>query len=111
MELIQTKQYSADYEYIFIDEYQDINPIRSLLIQSLQKITNAKLFVVGDDWQSIYKFSGSDLNLFIDFDKYFPNSEFINLKENRRNYDKLNNVASEFIQRNPKQEKKGIRIH
>lgn len=108
LELIQTNRYSASYEYIFIDEYQDINPIRSLLLQSLQKITNAKLFVVGDDWQSIYKFNGSDLNLFIDFDKYFPNSEFINLQENRRNYDKLNRISSRFIMRNEKQEKKKL---
>lgn len=49
LELIQTNRYSASYDYIFIDEYQDINPIRSLLLQNLQKITNAKLFVVGDD--------------------------------------------------------------
>ena len=108
LELIQTNRYSASYDYIFIDEYQDINPIRSLLLQSLQKITNAKLFVVGDDWQSIYKFNGSDLNLFIDFDKYFPHSEFINLQENRRNYDRLNRVASRFIMRNEKQEKKKL---
>ena len=108
LELIQTNKYSASYEYIFIDEYQDINPIRSLLLQSLQKITNAKLFVVGDDWQSIYKFNGSDLNLFIDFDKYFSNSEFINLQENRRNYDRLNRISSDFIMKNEKQEKKKL---
>lgn len=110
LELIQTNRYSASYDYIFIDEYQDINPIRSLLLQNLQKITNAKLFVVGDDWQSIYKFNGSDLNLFIDFDKHFPNSEFINLQENRRNYDRLNRISSRFIMRNEKQEKKEIDI-
>ena len=108
LELIQTNRYSASYDYIFIDEYQDINPIRSLLLQSIQKITNAKLFVVGDDWQSIYKFNGSDLNLFIDFDKHFPNSEFINLQENRRNYDRLNHISSRFIMRNEKQEKKKL---
>ena len=78
------------------------------MLQSLQKITNAKLFVVGDDWQSIYKFNGSDLNLFIDFDKYFSNSEFINLQENRRNYDRLNRISSDFIMKNEKQEKKKL---
>lgn len=108
LELILTKRYSASFEYIFIDEYQDINPIRSLLIQSLQKITNAKLFVVGDDWQSIYRFNGSDVNLFIDFEKNFPNSELIKLEENRRNYDDLNDIASDFIMVNDKQEKKKL---
>ena len=108
LELIQNKEYSASFDYIFIDEYQDINPIRSLLLQSLQKITNAKLFVVGDDWQSIYKFNGSDLNLFLNFDKYFPNSEYIKLQENRRNYDKINKIASDFIIKNDVQDKKEL---
>ena len=97
MELIQTNKYSGVFDYIFIDEYQDINPIRSLLLSSLQKITNAKLFVVGDDWQSIYRFNGSDLNLFIDFDKDFPNSELLKIQENRRNYDEVNDIASDFM--------------
>ena len=108
LELIQTNEYSASFDYIFIDEYQDINPIRSLLLQSLQKITNAKLFVVGDDWQSIYRFNGSEVKLFIDFEKDFPNSELIKLEENRRNYDDLNDVASDFIMVNDKQEKKKL---
>ena len=108
LELIQTKKYSGSFDYIFIDEYQDINPIRSLLLRNLQKLTNAKLFVVGDDWQSIYRFNGSDMNLFIDFDNDFPNSELIQLEENRRNYDELNDIASEFIMENEKQEKKKL---
>ena len=108
LELIQTKEYSGAFDYIFIDEYQDINPIRSLLLRSLQKITNAKLFVVGDDWQSIYRFNGSDLNLFIDFDKDFPNSELLKIQENRRNYDEVNDFASDFIMKNKKQEKKNL---
>ena len=108
LELIQTKKYSASFDYIFIDEYQDINPIRSLLLSSLQEVTDAKLFVVGDDWQSIYRFNGSDMNLFIDFDNDFPNSELIKLEENRRNYDDLNDIASNFIMENKKQEKKKL---
>ena len=108
LELILTKRYFASFDYIFIDEYQDINPIRSLLLRSLQKITDAKLFVVGDDWQSIYRFNGSDVNLFIDFDNDFPNSELIKLEENRRNYDDLNDIASDFIMVNENQEKKKL---
>ena len=112
LELIQTKRYSDSFDYILIDEYQDINPVRSLLLQSLQKITDAKLFVVGDDWQSIYRFNGSDLNLFLDFEDYFHNSELIKLEENRRNYDVLNDIASRFIMENKKQEQKQLKsIH
>ena len=109
LELIQTKKYSGDYDYILIDEYQDINPIRSLLLQSLQEITNANFFVVGDDWQSIYKFTGSDLSLFLDIDRYFPNSELIKLEENRRNHERLIEISSDFIMRNEKQEKKKLK--
>lgn len=109
LELIQTKQYSKPFDYILIDEYQDINPIRSLLLQSLQENTGAKIFVVGDDWQSIYRFNGSDMDLFLDFEEYFPNSELIQLEENRRNFDVINYVSSDFIMKNDRQEKKELK--
>ncbi len=109
LEYLQRKKYNKSYDYILVDEYQDINPVRAFLLQELQKITNAKIFIVGDDWQSIYRFNGSDMNLFINFDKYFPNPELIKIEENRRNYNILNNIASEFILKNKKQEQKKLK--
>ena len=53
------------YKYIIIDEYQDSSLIRVNLIIKLIRLNNAKLLVVGDDWQSIYRFSGCDINIFL----------------------------------------------
>ena len=108
LNLIKTKKYKRQFDYIFIDEYQDINFIRCELIQELQKNSNSKIFVVGDDWQSIYGFSGSDVNLFINFEKYFPNCETIKLSETRRNSQKLSDIAKEFIEKNDEQETKNL---
>lgn len=109
LDLIQSKKYNKSYDYILIDEYQDINEIRCKLLHELQKNSNCKIFVVGDDWQSIYMFNGSDVNLFIDFDKYFPNSETIKLEENRRNPPLIIDISSKFILKNKNQEEKNLR--
>lgn len=109
LELIKNQNYTRKFDYILIDEYQDINYIRCELIQELQKNSNAKVFVVGDDWQSIYGFSGSNVNLFIDFDKFFPNAESITLSETRRNSQIISDVGSKFIQENPSQEPKKLK--
>ena len=81
LELIESGEYDKKYDYILIDEYQDINFVRCKLLQEIQKSSGAKIFAVGDDWQSIYKFNGSDVSLFIDFDKYFPGSEIIKIEK------------------------------
>lgn len=109
LELIQSKKYNKSYDYVLIDEYQDINYIRCRLIQELQKNSGCNIFVVGDDWQSIYGFNGSDVNLFIDFDDFFPNSETIKLKENRRNSKIINSVTKDFILKNPNQLQKELK--
>lgn len=108
LNLIRNKEYKPKFDYIFIDEYQDINPVRCKLLQELQKNSNSKIFVVGDDWQSIYGFAGSDVELFTNFDKYFKNPEVIYIEENRRNPQKLIDITSDFISKNPSQEKKNL---
>ncbi len=112
LELIENNKFKGGYEYILIDEYQDINYVRCKLIQELQKSCNSKLFVVGDDWQSIYGFNGSQVKLFKNFDEYFPNSETIKLEETRRNSQKINSITRKFIMKNWKnQEDKKLRYY
>ena len=106
--LIESGKYTPDFDYILIDEYQDINKVRCKLLQEIQEKTNCKIFVVGDDWQSIYRFNGSDVNLFINFEDYFPNSETVKLEENRRNTQKLIDISSSFILKNENQEFKTL---
>ena len=111
-ELIKNKKFDKKYDYILVDEYQDINYARYLLLKELQIATNAKLFVVGDDWQSIYSFNGSDIKLFIDFDEYFDSPELIKIGENRRNCQKINDITKNFIMNyNEGQEDKELKYY
>lgn len=102
------KDANLGYKYIIIDEFQDTSQVRYDLIREIIKYTGAKVFVVGDDWQSIYRFSGCNLNLFINFKKYFPNSEYYYLKYTYRNSNELIHVSSNFIMKNKKQLRKNI---
>ena len=66
------KQYGIKkYKYIIVDEYQDTSYIRYLLLKEIINKTKAKIICVGDDYQSIYRFNGCDLNMFLDFNKFF----------------------------------------
>ena len=96
------------YQYIIIDEYQDISKIRFDLIKEIINKTNGRIMCVGDDYQSIYGFSGSNLSLFIDFKKYFKESYRIDLKNTYRNSYQLIKIAKKFILKNPYQLKKQI---
>lgn len=55
------------FKYIIVDEYQDISHQRFNLTLELSKLCNAKIVAVGDDWQSIYAYAGSDITLFTEF--------------------------------------------
>ena len=66
---MQENHESLKYKYIIVDEYQDISHQRYNLTKELSKICDAKIVAVGDDWQSIYAFSGSDITLFTEFKK------------------------------------------
>ena len=96
------------YKYIIIDEYQDISVIRFEMIREILKVTNANLMCVGDDYQSIYGFSGSNVRLFVDFSKYFPNSQRMDIKNTYRNCYQLIKTSIKFIMKNPYQLKKNI---
>lgn len=95
-------------KYILIDEYQDTSNIRFSLIKSIKEKTGAKLMVVGDDFQSIYRFSGCKLELFTNFSDYFPNSHILKLQNTYRNSQQLINIAGTFILKNKNQLKKSL---
>ena len=102
------KHTNLNYKYIIIDEFQDTSQIRLNLIKEIHKYTNAIINVVGDDWQSIYRFSGCDLNIFFNYTNIFPNVKTINLKNTYRNSFELIKIASRFIEKNPLQIKKDL---
>ena len=109
--LIKNNTISTNYKLVIIDEFQDTSAIRFELIQSILKANNGKLFAVGDDYQSIYRFSGCDLGIFLNINKYLPNIQMLFLNHNYRNPLNLVEVANEFILRNKRQIKKNTICH
>lgn len=97
------------YEYIIVDEFQDISVDRYNFLKALREGNPpAKLYCVGDDWQSIYRFSGSDMALFNQFPNYFGSTEINILETTYRFGEPLISLSSQFIQRNNAQIKKNI---
>lgn len=96
------------YKYVIVDEYQDISQSRFNLLKSIVTATNAKLLCVGDDWQSIYRFAGSDISLFTDFERYLGFTNLLKIEKTYRNSQELINGASRFVTRNPLQLRKNL---
>lgn len=97
-----------NYKYIIIDEYQDTSLVRFLLIKSILDKTNAKLMVVGDDFQSIYRFTGCDLSLFVNFKDYFYDAKIMKIENTYRNSRELISIAGDFVMKNKIQIKKNL---
>lgn len=68
-----------DFKYVIVDEYQDISKQRFDLTKALAEVTNAKIIAVGDDWQSIYAFSGADITLFTSFAEKWDMRSYLKL--------------------------------
>ncbi len=99
----------VNYEYIIVDEFQDISIDRYNFLKVLRDGNPpAKLYCVGDDWQSIYRFSGSDMALFNQFSEYFGATEINKIETTYRFGEPLVSLSSSFIQRNQTQIKKNI---
>ena len=97
------------YDYIIVDEFQDISVDRYNFLKVLREGNPpAKLYCVGDDWQSIYRFSGSDMALFNQFSDYFGQTEINKVETTYRFGEPLVSLSSQFIQRNEAQIKKNI---
>ena len=100
----------VEYDYIIVDEFQDISVDRYNFLKALREGNPpAKLYCVGDDWQSIYRFSGSDMALFNQFPEYFGATEINKIETTYRFGEPLVALSSQFIQRNKAQIKKNIR--
>ena len=98
------------YDYIIVDEFQDISVDRYNFLKVLREGNPpAKLYCVGDDWQSIYRFSGSDMALFNQFPDFFGHTDINKIETTYRFGEPLVSLSSQFIQRNGIQIKKDIR--
>lgn len=106
--LVKSTEAIRNYKYIIIDEFQDISMSRLNLVKAIKEKTGAKVIAVGDDWQSIYKFAGSDVNLFTKFEKYMGFTKELKLEATYRNSQELVDVAGNFVMSNPNQIKKNL---
>jgi uncharacterized protein (TIGR00375 family) len=79
-------QYAELFQYVFVDEYQDLNQAqyRLLMLLSPQERIRANVCVIGDPNQSIYGFSGADITLFDRFVQDYPNTRLVTLSQNYR---------------------------
>ena len=97
-----------NYRYILVDEYQDTSYTRYNLVKSIQEKTGAHVCVVGDDWQSIYRFTGCDVSLFSKFEDYFEHPLKLKIETTYRNSQELIDISGKFIRKNPNQIQKSL---
>ena len=98
-----------DYDYILVDEFQDISMDRYRFLQALRHDSPlTKLFCVGDDWQSIYRFAGSDMALFKQFEKFFGFTKKCLMETTYRFGEPAIAESSKFILANPEQAVKNV---
>jgi DNA helicase-4 len=102
-------EFKSPYKYILVDEYQDISISRFNLLKAIKELNEeTTLFCVGDDWQSIYRFAGSDINLFTRFSKLYGETAITKIGRTYRFKKDLVNRSSSFILRNPNQISKEV---
>ena len=83
------------FSYLLVDEYQDTNNLQEEITRLLMKDGN--LFCVGDDWQAIYSFRGSNVDHFLTFEERFPGARIFRLEQNFRSADEVVQIANTLI--------------
>lgn len=106
---VEHSRYKHPYKYVIVDEYQDISKARFSLLNNMRKNGDYDLFCVGDDWQSIYRFAGSDIGFILNFEKYWGSTEVSRIETTYRFQQKLIEISGNFIMQNPAQIKKTIK--
>ncbi|MER8784363.1 UvrD-helicase domain-containing protein [Mesorhizobium sp. M1006] len=107
--LVETGRYQSPYTLILADEFQDISEPSANLIKALKyQKPFTKIFAVGDDWQSIYRFAGSNITIFTQFEANFGASWQGRLEQTYRCNQFIAETAASFVQRNPAQLKKSV---
>ena len=102
---------NINYKYIIIDEFQDTSLNKFKLINKIRKKCHANILAVGDDYQSIYRFTGSNINIITNFKWYVFFTKVYKLKYTYRNSKELNYVALKFINKNPVQIRKKVKSY
>ena len=108
-EHVRNGRYRNRFGYILVDEFQDISAGRARLLKALLDASDtAQLFAVGDDWQAIFRFAGSDIAIMREFSEHFGHSERVNLETTFRCADRIADLATRFVLGNPAQIRKRV---
>jgi len=94
------EDYQSWFSYILVDEYQDTNNLQEDLTNLLLG-PHRNLFCVGDDWQAVYGFRGSNIDHFLGFSQKYKDAKIFPLEENFRSADEIVQVANDMIDYNP----------
>ena len=106
---VESGRYRSPFGYILVDEFQDISPGRARLLKALLDTSKtAQLFAVGDDWQAIFRFAGSDIAIMREFRERFGESERVDLETTFRCADRITALATKFVLSNPAQIRKNV---
>lgn len=110
---VEERRYVPKWRFILVDEFQDISLGRARLVKALRDYSpnSCSLFCVGDDWQAIFRFAGSDVSLTMEFEKCFGPTQTTALDKTFRFNNKISEVASRFVMRNQRQVRKTITTH
>jgi len=101
------RKYQNKFQYVMVDEYQDTNYAQYKLVDLLSK-AHRNLCVVGDDWQSIYKWRGADIKNILDFEKNYSEAEVILLEQNYRSTQTILDASYQIISRNVNRKEKKL---
>ncbi len=109
---VRSGRYKSPWTFILVDEFQDISEPRARLVQLLKaSIPECSLFCVGDDWQSIYRFTGSDISFTTGFNQVFGATKTKVLDLTFRFNNSIGDIASRFVLENPEQVRKQLKTH
>lgn len=100
---------AKSFDYIIVDEFQDTSNLAMKLLDEVHRVNpNAALFCVGDDWQSIYGFNGSDVSILGDYTNRYAGVSSHKLNSNFRSHDRIVNLGKRFVSKNPAQIPKAV---
>ncbi|WP_311209493.1 MULTISPECIES: UvrD-helicase domain-containing protein [unclassified Aeromicrobium] len=108
-DLVEAGRWRSPFRVVLVDEFQDASHSRARLVRALVQKPDHFLFAVGDDWQSIYRFAGSDISAMTHFEQMFGRGHVLRLERTFRGSQELSEIAGDFVMKNPRQLRKNVR--
>jgi DNA helicase-4 len=107
-EHLEEGRWESPYDLVMVDEFQDASWVRARMVQALVNKPSRYLFAVGDDWQSINRFAAADISVMTGFLDWCPHGQLLRLERTFRCPQKLCDLSSTFVQKNPSQIRKKV---